>query len=141
MMNKVFYKYNFLKKPKYTRKEWIYQAVDKHHLFIRGGTFLPTWDTTDHLHFVCAECKSVADILAVRFVPNYSKSDVKFALYFYLACPKCGATGQRKIYLDIRDNAACCQSTCDDKYLYFYADKREPFKISSLRRKGDSKDG
>ena len=89
----------FSQKP-LARGELIYSILDRESYLIRGDHFLPTWDTTDHFHFVCGKCKGVADVLEIRFDPQYG-SDVKYALFFYLGCRVCGATGQRKIYLDL----------------------------------------
>jgi len=78
----------------------IYQAVNE--LFSSGSReFIPTWDSTDHLHFCCAKCACAADVLRVGFYPNYpgdAKGTRMYALFIYLGCPKCGATGFRKIY-------------------------------------------
>ena len=45
----------------------IYSAVEPGTLTTSNSNFLPTWDDTDHLHFACSKCKSVADILTIRF--------------------------------------------------------------------------
>jgi len=101
----------FSQKP-LARGELIYSILDRESYLIRGDHFLPTWDTTDHFHFVCGKCKGVADVLEIRFDPQYG-SDVKYALFFYLGCRVCGATGQRKIYLDRRPDLCYCQQTFD----------------------------
>jgi len=127
-----------LLKPRY-KKGFVYTHVDPEYLAIHGNRFLPTWDGTDHFHFVCWECKSVADVLAVKLDPNYG-SDVKFALFFYLGCSRCGKTGQRKIYLDIRNDAAKFQRTFDAGSLYCYGNERAPYSVvdfipSEVKRK------
>ncbi len=44
--------------------------LDEELHLIGGGTFLPAWDSTDHLNFVCQKCKSVADVLEIKFDNN-----------------------------------------------------------------------
>jgi len=88
---------NIPKKPKCTRATFIYTSINE--LACTGfSNFIPTWDSTDHFHFCCADCGVMADVLEVRFYP-YREDGKLYALFFYLGCPKCGATGQRKIYL------------------------------------------
>lgn len=113
-----------LKKAK-TRGGLIYTALDGESYSIGGDVFLPTWDSTDHFHFVCKKCKAVADVLAVKFNTRYG-GGVKHALFFYLGCRKCGATGQRKIYLDRRVDACLFQHACDKGNVYIYGKKEEP---------------
>ena len=36
----------------------IYSILDQEWKMIGGGHFIPTWDSTDHLHFACEECLS-----------------------------------------------------------------------------------
>lgn len=118
-----------LKKPK-VKGGLIYSVLDQDNYLIHGDSFLPTWDETDHFHFVCKKCKSVADVLEVRFITNYSKT-VKYALFFYLGCRKCGATGQRKIYLDRCPDACIFQHTFDHEgNFYTYGDTKEPTVIT-----------
>lgn len=85
-----------LKTPRRTRARTIFQSVDI--LLTHGEHFTPAWDSTDHMTFKCDACKTVADVLAVQFVPHYDIAGS--VLYFRLGCPKCGKTGQRKIYLE-----------------------------------------
>jgi len=120
-----------LKRPQSKRSGWVYSAVDLSTHLYQGDQFLPTWDETDHLHFVCAKDKHVADILSVKLDASYS-DEVKYALFFYLGCPKCGATGQRKIYLDMRDRAAKFQHAYDRGEVYFYVNERKPAKIINI---------
>jgi len=58
-------------------------------------TFIPVFDPSDHLHFICPKCKEIARILRVEL------SEIHYAkpIYFLLQCPKCGNYSQRKIYL------------------------------------------
>lgn len=126
-----------LKKPK-TRGGLIYTTVDPDTVMTHGGCFLPTWDGTDHFHFVCRRCKTVADILQVIFNPNYG-GGVKYSLHFILGCPRCGITGQRKIYLDIRDKACKFQQTFDEHKMFIYGDKREPERIIEIGKKKEQK--
>ena len=121
-----------LRAPKHMRDGFWYSAVDEEALAIGGGVFLPTWDDTDHFHFVCKACKCVADVLGVRFKGKYGE-DVDHALFFYLGCPSCGQTGQRKIYLDIRDRACLFQHTYDKGKVYIYGKKREPKYVIDAR--------
>jgi hypothetical protein len=127
----VFVANRWLKKPK-AKGGAIYTAVDPESFLIGAAHFLPTWDTTDHFRFACEACKSVADVLAVRFCSHYD-SEVKYALFFYLGCRKCGATGQRKIHLDRRANACIFQTTYDSHNLYLYWKNDEPRRIIRLR--------
>jgi hypothetical protein len=53
--------------------------------------FVPEYDSSYNMRFACGKCKAPADILEVRF-----RNDPG-SIYFYLGCPKCGATGLRKI--------------------------------------------
>jgi hypothetical protein len=127
----------FLPKPKTIRAEAIvYSAVDPETLLTRGGVFTPSWDSTDHMHFICDACGTVADILLVRYNPHYSKSaGARFALFFALGCPKCGETGQRKVYLARRPDAACFQETLIAGEILLFGDGREPYgkvRISGL---------
>lgn len=116
----------------------IYSVLDRETHLIKGDCFLPTWDTTDHFHFVCEKCKGVADVLMVKFVSDYS-DDIKYALFFYLGCRKCGASGQRKIYLDRRPDACVFQVAYDKGYLYFYGRKDESIKKIELSAPDTSK--
>jgi len=90
-----------LKKPHYTRTKQIFRAVNE--LISEGNSnFIPTWDSTDHFHFCCADCNVMADVLQVDFYPYPIDAEGKikiYALFFWLACEKCGSTGLRKIYL------------------------------------------
>ena len=122
-----------LKKPK-ARGGVIYSAINEEAISIHANRFLPTWDDTDHFHFVCAKCKGVADVLQVRFDTNYSK-DVKYALFFYLGCRKCGSTGQRKIYLDRRPRACVFQIAFDGDDIYLYGEKDEPYAVITWKEK------
>ncbi|RLI19017.1 hypothetical protein DRO54_09280 [Candidatus Bathyarchaeota archaeon] len=126
-----FIENKLLKKPK-VRGGIIYSAVN--HRCIHGGRFLPTWDGTDHFHFVCAKCKGVADVLAVKFCTDYG-GGVKYALFFYLGCRKCGATGQRKIYLDRRPDACMFQIAFDGENVYYYREADEPYTVITLKEK------
>ena len=122
-----------LKKAK-TKAGIIYSAIDEESVLIHGSVFLPTWDTTDHLHFVCRRCKSVADILQVKFDDNYA-SDPKYALFFYLGCRKCGVTGQRKVYLDRAADACQYQKTYDEDKIYVYSDAEDLHGIVEITEK------
>jgi len=117
----------FLEKPK-TKGGIIYSAIDNESITIHGDVFVPTWNTTDHLHFACQKCKSVADVLRVELADNYS-SDARYALFFYLGCRRCGATGQRKIYLDRRAKACVFQHTYDESKIYLYEKEDQPYSI------------
>lgn len=119
-----------LVKPK-TRGGIIYSALDPETHHIGGGVFLPTWDTTDHLHFACTSCKSVADVLQVHFDANYS-DDVKYALFFYLGCRGCGATGQRKVYLDDRPDMCAFQIAYHQHTIYVYESDEKPCDVIEL---------
>ena len=58
-----------LKKPKaYKFERTLYQSIGEFQL---GGStdFIPTWDSTDHFHFCCQNCESMADVLKVDYIP------------------------------------------------------------------------
>lgn len=103
----------------------VYSILDREYHFIGGGEFDPTWDTTDHFHFICHACLTAADVLEVKLHSPYG-GGIKYALFFYLGCPKCGATGQRKIYLDHRDDACLFQTTYIGGEVLIYGRKRQP---------------
>jgi hypothetical protein len=116
-----------LKSPSHRSGGTIYSVVDDKTIDIRGDHFLPTFDSTDHLSFACEKCKTIADVLAIVFNPNYSRPpNPRFALFFYLECPKCGASGQRKIYLDEIDRRAFCHTVWHENKLYTYGTGNEP---------------
>jgi ferredoxin len=102
----------------------VYSILDQESILIGGSEFLPTWDKTDHLHFACGGCNHVADILQV-----FLTRDGLFTLFFWLGCPNCGATGQRKIYLDRRNCAARFQCALAPGELLIYSDKRSPARV------------
>ena len=62
-----------------------------------GGNFIPVFDDTDHFHFACSRCREIACVVMVERRDYYANTPT---IYFYLKCPKCGAEGQRKIYLE-----------------------------------------
>jgi hypothetical protein len=124
----------FRKKPK-AKVGIIYTVLEEDHELINGDVFIPSWDGTDHLHFVCANCKGVADILQVHFETDYG-GDIKYALFFWLGCRKCGATGQRKLYLDRRADACEFQRVYDDEgNVYVYREAEEPYQIITFEQK------
>jgi hypothetical protein len=89
-----------LRTPKYTRARKLYQSVD---ILMSTGTshFIPTWDSTDHFHFCCADCRVMADVLQADFLPYPIDAEGKnkiFAIMLYFGCPQCGSTGMRKMY-------------------------------------------
>jgi len=110
----------------------IYSILGRGSHFIGGGHFLPTWDETDHFNFVCQKCKGVADVLQVKHYDNYS-NEVKHALFFYFGCRVCGATGQRKMYLDRRPDACYHQQTFDNNRLYLYGKGDKPEESIDLK--------
>lgn len=123
-----------LKKAKF-KSRTIYSILDSEHDFIDGNFFLPTWDSTDHLHFVCMSCRTVADILEVKTDLTYSPypSNPMYTLYFYLGCPECGATGKRKVYLDRRDRACIYQHTYDSGEVFVYGENRKPASVIKMQ--------
>lgn len=112
-----------------------YSILDPEYHQIYGNLFLPTWDGTDHLHFVCGRCRTVADILEVnlRLIHLPYLGDATHALYFYLGCPECGATGQRKVYLDPRDRACKFQHTYDSGEVFVYGESRKPASVIKMQ--------
>jgi hypothetical protein len=124
--NKVAYQKEFVNRvvrPK-GKLGTVYSVLDQESILIGGSGFLPTWDETDHLHFACAGCNNIADILQV-----FLKRDGLFTLFFWLGCPNCGATGQRKIYLDRRDDAAKFHCALASRQLLIYSDERSPYGV------------
>ena len=117
----------------------VYSAVDPDSMMIGGGEFTPSWDSTDHFAFVCNKCGVVADILQVRYVADYADSDGRplYALFFYLGCVKCGATGQRKAYLARRPRAAFCHEALVGNELLIFGDSREPYKRMRVSKLDD----
>ena len=115
-----------LKTPRHTRAKMIYQGVNEL-LSVGSSDFIPTWDLTDHFHFCCAKCACIADVLQVRFYPNYvgdSKGTKLYALFIFLGCPKCGATGFRKIYFKpIRYTGQIAFT--DKKQVHLFGDGKE----------------
>jgi hypothetical protein len=92
---------------------------------VEGDCFVPTWDNTDHLHFACENCRSISDILEVRL--TISTRNSFHILHIFLGCPTCGATGQRKIYLDRRPNSGAFQKTLLKNQLLVYGNERIPY--------------
>ena len=124
-----------LKKPN-VKGGIIYNIIEEESTFFEGGKFLPMWDSTDHLHFACQTCKSVADVLRIKFDAKYSKPpNPRFALFFYLGCPNCGRSGQRKLYLDLTLTRWPCQITFDEDKIYVYGNERNPIKIVEVEAK------
>jgi hypothetical protein len=62
-----------------------------------GGYFIPVFDSTDHFHFACQDCREIAEVIMVKRHDCYANTPT---LYFYLHCPKCGKEDSRKIYLE-----------------------------------------
>ena len=58
------------------------------------GDFDLIWDSTDHFNFICNKCGNIPNVSSASF------DIVEFypTLRFYLLCPGCGMSGQRKIY-------------------------------------------
>lgn len=116
----------FVTNQKRKKTHWIghrivYSVIEPDSVLIRGGNFIPTWNSTDHLAFACSECNQGADVLEVR-TKRYGD---RYALYFYLGCPGCGATGQRKIYLDGSPSSHFCHMAYnnDGRVLLFGMDE------------------
>jgi len=124
-----------LKKPKKTTARLIFQSVTN--ILTQGEDFIPTWDTTDHLNFVCAECHAKATILAVEFYPNINA--VGAALYFRLKCPNCKNTGQRKIYLETKDAPFQQALNYKNQLLLYTRHKQKPVKTIQLKQENMSK--
>jgi len=93
--------YMLSRKEKYPKKHEfvIYSTIPRGYpYYIRAdGDFIPVFDSTDHFHFACSRCKEIACVVMVRRHDSYADTPT---IYFYLKCPKCGAEGQRKIYLE-----------------------------------------
>lgn len=124
-----------LKKPN-AKGVIIYNIIEKESTFFESDLFLPMWDSTDHLHFACQKCKSVADVLRIKFNKKYSKPpNPRFALFFYLGCPNCGASGQRKIYLDFVLTRWPCQIAFDENKIYVYGEGRKPVRVINVGAK------
>lgn len=112
-----------LPQPRHTRTRVIYTAVED--LLTHGGNFLPTRDSTDHFHFACEKCHSMADVLKVEFYPRYGGNRKLYAIFFWLGCPDCGNTGFRKIYL--KPSSYFGQECFTyDREVFVYGDGRKP---------------
>jgi hypothetical protein len=120
-----------LKEPE-ARAGKIYSILKRGSRIISRNHFLPTWDGTNHFHFICEECKGVADVLEVR-LKLLRGTDQKFVLSFYFGCRVCGATGQRRIYLDRHPDACYRQQTFDNNRLYLYGEGDKPEKSIDLK--------
>jgi hypothetical protein len=83
---------------KRVKKGWLYAIFNPDETIIRCKRFDPIYDSTDHLNFVCYNCLSIAEVIGIRMISPYGRG-IPEALFFYLRCPECDATGQRKIYL------------------------------------------
>ena len=59
---------------------------------IKGENFIPAWDDTDHMQFVCFYCKKIAIVQGVKLSDN--------VLRFILRCPDGHANNLRKMYLN-----------------------------------------
>lgn len=112
-----------LPKPK-AKGGIIYSTIDEETIFIDGQSFSIAYDDTDHFSFVCDGCHHIVEVLQVKFVTNCA-DDQKFALFFYLGCPQCGATGQRKIYFGTMD-AFCQYVFMDNNKLLVYGRSGKP---------------
>jgi len=90
--------------------------------------FIPTWDATDHLAFACGRCGTIANINKVNFDPDHSK-DVKYVLYIFMTCPKCGGHNYRKIFLDydMERPALFHYTAFVEGKITHYGTDREPF--------------
>lgn len=127
-----FFTNKIIQKPK-SRKGTLYSTIDSDTILIGGDSFLPTWDSTDHFRFVCEKCKTVADVIQVDFTNKYCE-EVKYALFFYLGCPECGATGQRKIYFDMDMKDPCfCQKTLHLNNVFIYGFGKKPNSIVKIQ--------
>jgi hypothetical protein len=62
-----------------------------------AASFSPVFDTTDHFHFACDECKEIATILQVERNDSYANTPT---IRLLMLCPKCEKCGLRKIYLE-----------------------------------------
>lgn len=137
-MEKEEYEYNRVKteKAKAIGDNYVYTIINHGDYVIEGHHFIPCWNTTDHFHFVCESCKSIADVLEVKLETDHS-NEVKFSLFFHLGCPNCKRTGQRKIYLDRRENAGQKKWAFNIKNmeLLAFGDKRTAMKIIQLEEK------
>jgi len=120
------YTTNVLTKSYYQKNTVIFNKVRE--ICINGDNFVPTWDSTDHFNFACSKCKSASDILRVEVYPDRGFDEVSKsgAIYFYLGCPKCGATGQRKIYLELEKRKVYCHKAIIGNTLYVYGENNEP---------------
>ena len=124
-----------LKKPN-AKGGIVYNVIEKESTFFEGDRFLPIWDSTDHLSFACQKCRSVADVLRIKFNKKYSRPpNPRFALFFYLGCPNCGRSGQRKIYLDLTLTRWPNQITFDEDKIYVYDNERKPIQIVEVEAK------
>ncbi|MBA7529145.1 hypothetical protein ES705_21337 [subsurface metagenome] len=83
-----------------------------------SGYFNVKFDSTDHFWIECAKCKvdnrnrrdkikvneKKVEVTRVFREDRYNNTNDEPRIYFYLKCPECKATGQRKIYLKCDKN-------------------------------------
>jgi hypothetical protein len=100
---------------KLTKARIIYRRVNAEIDWNKQSKFIPSWDSTDHFNFVCADCKTPADIITADFTPKMKgRPNTKLScLLFILKCPKCGTVGIRRIYLEYPHAEVAWQTAYD----------------------------
>jgi len=66
------------------------------------SNIVPVFDSTDHFAWACTKCKEIAQVKLVKRDDSYAQEPT---LYFFLVCPKCETTTQKKIYLEDTDKS------------------------------------
>ena len=113
----------------------IYNILDYDKYVMIGGTiFYPSWDSTDHFSFICGGCHSVADVVKVFFI-NKERYD-KDALFLYLECRECHATGKRKIYFGPKEEAYCQIAFIDPNILLYFDSNKPDTTVETHRTTG-----
>jgi len=86
--------FNVLRKKAVSKPGLVFSLLDPVIHTVGGDSPKPVYDNTDHLQFQCEKCSALVDMLDVRL--DHHGRD--YTLFLFLGCPKCGASGARKIY-------------------------------------------
>lgn len=105
----------------------IIEGLDKGYEDISGDGIVPTWDSTDHMHFMCKNCRNSVRIVSVQAKLTQGMPTIKFGGF----CPNCGKGGSRKTY--IRDSepanykATYFPLNTEDGELLHFSDKGDSY--------------
>lgn len=82
------------------RERVIYHAVKKHKVYHKGG-FIPVFDGTDHLEFMCLKCKNIVKTTKIEYYPKGTYRKDSATIFFWFVCENCKLSGFRKIYINL----------------------------------------